>query len=392
MTEPVNVDKVDPETLVLRAKPPRVIRIKRNVLIGVSAAGCLVLMGLTWLGLSPSLLQHGPARVEEKDPEKHKAGIPEQINALPKTYADVPQLGQPLPGDLGGPILEHQKRHQLADGVAETSHAASVARSATEPQTSGLFFQAATATGSAMPPPAVVIAGPNDQSLMKVGALPLPGPSRTAKVTFLESAVRSETVNPHEMQAPVSSRVVMAGTVISAALITGLNSDLPGLVLAQVTRDVSDVTGRRAVIPQGTRLIGKYDSTISFGQKRALIIWQRLIWPDGRSLEIDNMPATDRSGYAGLSDGVSFHTASLLKGIGLSTMLGITSELGTNSDNDLVEAMREAVQETANQAGQKIVARQIDVQPTLTVRPGWPLRVIVQKDLVIGTGDIDHGY
>jgi type IV secretion system protein VirB10 len=169
-----------------------------------------------------------------------------------------------------------------------------------------------------------------------------------------------------------------------------LNSDLPGTVLAQVTADVHDsLTGRRTLIPQGTRLIGKYDSTISFGQSRVLVIWQRLIWPDGRSLEIDNLPASGLDGFGGLKDGVSFHTMSLLQGIGLSTLMGVAGELGKDSDDDLVKAIREATQETANQAGQKIVSRKLDVQPTLTVRPGWPLRVIVQKDLIISTGASD---
>lgn len=387
MTEPEKVDKVDPETLVLRAKPRHVIRIKRNLLIGLAGVGCVVLVGLTWLGLAPSLIRPVTPSVDDKDPEKHKAGLPDQVAGLPKTYADVPQLGEPLPGDLGKPILEHRRLHGDVT-LAEAGAPASVKPSPpSEDRTSSLFFQ----TGSTAPAERPMTSNPNppatdNQSLMALANLPQPSSPSAAKTAFLETANLSANINPYAVQVPASPNIVMAGTVISAALITGLNSDLPGTVLAQVTRDVLDLTGRVILIPQGTRLIGKYDDTVSFGQSRALIVWQRLIWPDGRSLQIDNVPASDTSGYAGLYDQVSFHTASLLEGIGLSTLLGLTGELGNDSDDDLVKALRQSAQQTANEAGQKIVSRQLDVQPTLKVRPGWPLRVIVQKDFIITTG------
>lgn len=392
MTEVTPPEKVDPETLVLRAKPRRVIRIKRNLLIGLVAVGCLALVGLVWLGLAPSLIKPGAPTASDKDPEKHKAGLPDQVTALPKTYADVPQLGQPLPGDLGRPILEHERKHGAADAAAMAGSARSARASAAEAaRTSGLFVvttdKAASGAGSGV---GEAVAGLDRSSMAlpiaTAGVAPL---GQAAKVAFLDGAASGATLNPHTVQAPTSPYVVMAGTVISASLVTGLNSDLPGLVLAQVTADVHDsATGRQVMIPAGTRLIGKYDSSVSFGQSRVLVVWQRLIWPDGRSLVIDNLPATDVEGFAGLADRVDYHTASLLKGVGLSTLLGISGELGQNSDDDLVEAVRRSVQDTSNQAGQKIVSRQLDVQPTVTVRPGAVLRVIVQKDLNLSLAEV----
>ena len=394
MTEVIPPEKVDPETLVLRAKPRRVIRIKRNLLIAISAVGCLALVGLVWLGLGPYLIHPVAPAVSDKDPEKHKAGVPEQVTALPKTYADVPLLGQPLPGDLGGPIMEHQKKHGTM-ALAETGSGSGQRAgrsSGEEARTSGLFFSTANQSGTAVPAAAGGGADHGleglNQSLM---ALPMgatvPAPQLTgqaAKVSFLETVKRDGSVNPHSVQAPASRNIVMAGTVISASLITGLNSDLPGTVLAQVTADVHDsLTGRITLIPQGARLIGKFDSQLSFGQSRILVVWQRLIFPDGRSLEVDNLPASDTEGFSGLADRVNYHTAALLKGIGLSTLLGISGELGRNTDDDFVAALRRSVQETANSTGQNIVSREIDVQPTVTIRPGMPLRVIVQKDLVL---------
>jgi len=132
-----------------------------------------------------------------------------------------------------------------------------------------------------------------------------------------------------------------------------------------------------------TRLLGQYDDQVAFGQSRALVVWKRLIRPDGTSLEIDNMPATDPQGYAGLADRVDYHTWRLLKGVGLSTLLGLAAHDGGDDDSDLVRAFREATRDTANQAGQRIVENTLAIQPSITVRPGWPVRVIVHKDLIL---------
>ena len=206
------------------------------------------------------------------------------------------------------------------------------------------------------------------------------------KLDFLNAKEDDRAIyNPHGLQQPVSPYQVMAGTLISASLITGLNSDLPGLVIAQVTDNVYDtVTGGTLLIPQGARLIGTYDSVIAFGQSRALVAWQRIVMPNGSSIVIDNLPATDTSGYAGLEDEVDYHTWTLLKGIALSTLVGVGSQVtfGSNQSN-LVEAIRESTQESTNQAGQRIVEKDLNIQPTITVRPGWPLRVLVHKDLVL---------
>lgn len=164
-----------------------------------------------------------------------------------------------------------------------------------------------------------------------------------------------------------------------------MNSDLPGPAIAQVTENVFDTaTGEHLLLPQGTRLFGKYDSVVAFGQKRALMVWTRLILPNGNSMVIENLPASDVAGYAGLEDEVDLHTWQLLKGIGLATLLGVGTQLSLgNDEGDLVKALRESVQQTTNRAGQRLIERQLDVQPTITVRPGWPLRIIVSKDLVL---------
>jgi type IV secretion system protein VirB10 len=210
---------------------------------------------------------------------------------------------------------------------------------------------------------------------------------QTHKLSFFKSAPDQDVYNQHSLQRPASPYQLMAGTIISASLVSGLNSDLPGFAIAQVTENVFDtVSGRYLLIPQGSRLVGKYDNVVAFGQERALVVWQRIIFPDGGSIVIDNLPATDAGGYAGLEDQIDPHAWRLLKGVALATVLGVGSQLAagsSNGDSDLVKALQQSVQSTSNRAGQRLVERNLNVQPTITVRPGWPLRVIVHKDLVL---------
>lgn len=155
----------------------------------------------------------------------------------------------------------------------------------------------------------------------------------------------------------------------------------PGSVFTQNVYD--SVTGRTLLIPQGSRLIGSYDSVVAFGQSRALVVWQRIIMPDGSSIQIDNLPATDAQGYSGLEDDVDYHTWALIKGVAISTLLGVGTELSLTSQSDLLVSIRESTHDSLNQAGQQITQKNLNIQPTIKVRPGWPLRVIVHKDLIL---------
>ena len=206
--------------------------------------------------------------------------------------------------------------------------------------------------------------------------------SQARKIEFAASPEGDQ--NPHELRAAPSLWTLSAGTVIPASLITGLNSDLPGTVIAQVTENVRDsATGRTILIPQGARLLGRYDSLVAYGQRRALLVWTRIVFPDGSSIGLDNLPATDLAGYAGLEDRVDSHTWQLLKGIALSTLLGAGTQLSFGGGGDLVRALRESTQQNAADAGDRITGHNLDVQPTITVRPGWPVRVLVSNDLVL---------
>jgi type IV secretion system protein TrbI len=274
------------------------------------------------------------------------------------------------------------------DAEAERQRLAQQARAARE---AGVFFQVAS------PSSAVVEEGTDNHAALDESEVAQSDATRLNldperdpnyqqhKLDFLNGKVAGGMYNPHALQEPVSPYQIMAGTVIAAALVTGLNSDLPGEVIAQVIENIFDsVTGETLLIPSGSRLIGSYDHVVAFGQSRALVVWRRIIMPDGSSIEIDNLPATDAAGYAGLEDEVDFHTWRLIKGIALATLLGVGTELtfGTG-EGDLVRALRQSTQESTNQAGQRLVEKNLNIRPTITVRPGWPLRVIVEKDLVL---------
>lgn len=397
MTEETSATaKADPETLVLRGAPGRVVRFRRGAIIAIAALGSTAIVGAAWVALKPATFRM-VAGSDDRGDSGAKAPADALANA-PKSYGDVPQLGPPLPGDLGRPILEHQRSIGAAIPPAGPDQAAQAAeaerqRIATErkaaresgvmTQMSGANRSAAVASPEASTAPTTATAAPTNPRLALDPERDPNGQQR--KADFLAGKDGAGDINPHALVPAASPWTLSAGSVIAASLITGLNSDLPGLVTAQVTENAYDsVTGRTLLIPQGSRLIGSYDSVVAFGQKRALVVWQRIILPDGSSIRIENVPATDTAGYAGLADRVDVHTWQLLKGVALSTLLGVGTELSFgSSESDLVRAIRESAQQNGSRAGDQLVTRNLNIQPTIRVRPGWPLRVVVHNDLVL---------
>jgi type IV secretion system protein VirB10 len=379
------------ETLTLQAQPRRVTRFKKKVVIGLSAVLSASLCGATWLALNPPTLHR--ASNDELTNTQQKS-VADGLNGLPRTYGDMQQktqLGAPMPGDVGAAMIKREQAFGVRPDPEEEAargerlRQAQKARAAEE---AGVFFQLVTKSQAAAKSAAVspnANASPFGTSVPQTNAGADPN-GQNEKLAFLNSKASGDIYNPHPLQQPASPYQVMAGTVIAASLVTGLNSDLPGYVIAQVTENVFDtVSGHYLLIPQGTRLLGKYDSVVAYGQKRALVVWNRLILPDGSSVVIDNLPATDTQGYAGLEDGVDFHTWQLIKGVVLSSLLSIGSEasFGTGQQSDLLRVLQRATGNSVNQAGQSLTERNLNIQPTLTMRPGWPLRVIVHKDLVL---------
>lgn len=370
--------------LRLRAKRPVVVRLSPKVLIGLGSVSAVAILG----AVAYAMTAH---RSEKASPELYSVGSkpPEQVRTLPGDYRAPPKLGPPLPGDLGGPILGSGAPAPAIGagaspaGAAAQDPAAQAGRQRLDQEreaarTSRLFASDAQATADLARSPAAM-----GDDLAQFAAGAAAGP--VAGGGLLDGPVDRRTTSVDRLSAPASPYVVQAGAVIPAALVTGIRSDLPGQIIGQVTQQVYDSpTGRVLLIPQGSKLIGVYDSRVLFGQTRLLLAWTRLILPDGRSLVLEKLPAGDVEGYAGLADRVDRHWGGLFGMAALSTLLGIGAELGEDDDeSDLIQALRTGSGGTFNQVGQQAVGRGLSVAPTLTIRPGSPVRVIVTRDLVL---------
>ncbi|MER9955240.1 TrbI/VirB10 family protein [Mesorhizobium australicum] len=375
-----------PATMRLRGEAPRVTRLSRRMLAGLGLVASLGVGGALIYALQT---RHGGPGNEELFSTDNRttadglAGLPRDYSGVPQP--SVPQLGPPLPGDLGRPILNAQNRGQPVQGVsAEEQRRLQEIESA---RTSRLFAGTETRSAPFMSAP-VSSEKPTIESPTLAGlGLAAEASTPTAQerqVAFLNAAVDRHTVSSDRVAAPTSPYILQAGSIIAAALITGIRSDLPGQITAQVTENVYDSpTGHILILPQGARLIGQYDNGVGFGQRRVLLVWNRIIMPNGRSIVLERQPGADAEGYAGLEDGVDYHWGDLAKAAGLSTLLGIGAELAIDDDQRLLGAIRDGAQDAINDAGQQIVRRQLSVQPTLTIRPGFPVRVIVTRDLVL---------
>lgn len=372
----------------LRGETPRVTRLSRKVLAGVGL--------MASLGIGGALIYALQTRDDGKPVEElystENRSTADGLAGLPRDYSGVPQLGPPLPGDLGRPILGAQNRGQpVPAGVAPPNPGLSAEeqrrlQEIETARTSRLFAGTETRPTGPSSPGTAAITPPPAPDLASLGLAPQPAtPSaQERQLAFLNAAADRRTVAPDRVAAAASPNILQAGTVISAALITGIRSDLPGQITAQVTENTYDSpTGRILLVPQGTRIIGQYDNNVQFGQSRVLLVWNRLIFPNGRSIVLERQPGADSEGYAGLQDGVDYHWWDLAKAAGLSTLLSIGAELATNDDDRLIQAIRNGGQDTINDAGQQIVRRQLNIAPTLTIRPGFPVRVIITRDLVL---------
>ena len=378
MSEPQAGGPIEPDMRLRGSRSP-VTRLSRKVLIGLGIVAAAGVTGALFVALEPhrSTTSSELYNTGNRTTPDGLANLPRDYTGLPK---NVPQLGPPLPGDLGRPIantgtpvpgmptgtdLEQQR-------IAQEQEAARTSRLFT---TTNFRQSAETPAAPAATAPAATAATANSGGLT----------SQDHKLAFLNGAVDRRTTSPDRVQPAASKYVLQAGSIIPASLITGLRSDLPGQVTAQVTEDVYDSpTGKFLLIPQGARLVGQYDAQISFGQTRALLVWNRLIMPNGRSIVLERQPGADPEGYAGLEDEVDNHWGMLFKAAILSTLLSVGSEAGTsNSENSLVQAIRQGTSQSFSQAGQQVVGRSLNVQPTITIRPGFPVRVMVTHDLVL---------
>lgn len=378
--------------LRLRPEPPRVTRLSRKMLIGLGGVSAVAITAALFWALD-SNRRSGQSQTELYNTENRTTA--DGLAGLPRDYTGIPQLGPALPGDLGRPILraQEQGRPVVAPNI-QTPRAdpeeqrrlaeiesARVAKVFTESRGVQAPTAQAAGPGAVRVDPATGLTLPTETPPLDPGAAQN---MQDRKLAFVNAAADRRTVSPDRVQEKASPHVVQAGTVIPAALITGINSDLPGQITAQVTEQVFDSpTGRHLLIPQGARLIGQYDSQVAFGQRRVLLVWNRIVMPDGTSIVLERLQGADAGGYSGLEDEVDYHWGQIFRAAVLSTLLGVGTQLSANNESDIARAIRESTQDAASDIGRQIIRRQLNIQPTLTVRPGFPVRIIVNRDLMM---------
>ena len=391
--------KVAPEAVALRAQPRPVTRLNRRTLAILTGGLSVAVLGATIWSLQPHRRgandQTELYNVDRVSKSEGLDGLPSDYSKLPK----VPELGPPLPGDLGPAIVASQRPvtptyappgHDPADALRKEAEAAAASsvffRSGKPGQAVGAAAQAAPGAPSAMAAFDPLAAGPASTAAQPADPTVVQN-RQEQKEAFLKGG-STETRNSGHLQMPASPYQVMAGTVIAAALVTGIKSDLPGDVIATVTEPIYDTaTGKFLLIPQGSRILGRYNSQVSYGQSRVQMVWNRIILPDTSSLTLDNLVGTDPAGYAGVEDEIDRHWGRILAGAALTTLLGVGAELAAPANrqdgNRIIIAGRDGLQDSVNQVGQEMTRRNINIQPTLTARPGLPVRIVANRDLVL---------
>ena len=406
--------KEDPAILALRASPRPVTRLNRRTVAALlGSVGFIVFLATMW-ALQPKHSKKPDAGPELQPTQQvtHADGLqtlPRDYGSIPK----VPQLGPPA-GEFGRPVLREEQAAGIAADASQSDFrpnsevdADRVAKLRLQDETEAaakaqVFFQTGRQgrdasrspdTVPAPPPPGTDLQGVSGPApSVGVPAAPrddvLEQNQQDHKQSFINRSSDPKSYSAASLQTPLSLYQVMAGTIIPAALVTGINSDLPGEIIATVTENVYDtVTGRYLLVPQGSRLLGQYDSEVTYGQRRVLLVWTRLLMPNGSSIVLERLPGVDGAGYSGIEDDVNWHWGRIFAGAALTTLLGVNAQLvaaNTNtSSGSIVIATRQSAQDSVNQVGQQITRKNLSIQPTLTARPGLPLNVIVNKDIVL---------
>ena len=371
-------------TYTKSALPPRAITFDRKV---VTIAGIVVVL-LMFIAFKTGITvksKHNETDVEQTaQPGQMLASLPDDYSK----FRPTPQVVQtPIIIERGPPETSEAEKLRLKL-EAERLERRQAARQ------SGVAFAVSAQAAPASASSALAELGVSQAT--KDSSTPLTAQSardeanrQDDKKNFLDNDREQEVYVRSQLISPRSPYQVMAGTVLPGVMLTGINSDLPGQILGQISQNVFDsVEGRHLLVPQGTKVIGEYDSRIAYGQERVLIIWTRLIFPNGRSITLEGMPGVDMSGYAGLTDQVNNHYFKLLGGVVFSSLLGASAQLAegrnySSTDPRYSELAAQGIAKNANDVGQEITRKNLNIQPTLEIRPGFRFSVFVNKDVIL---------
>jgi type IV secretion system protein VirB10 len=390
----LHASKISPDDPRLRLDRPRSRTLRRApVLIAVLAVGVVVAVALLAALAGPS---NDPSISKKDQPEpdvstKDPVPLPDVIKEAPvvgDTPARVPRTRAESPMPQQSSVADQRAEAALQARQEELFRARAAA----------VFIagdELAVTASQASPDPARR-EGSRDDDPAKAAGAAAPDPSRPPdpnlqerKNDFLARAgVSGAEYLEKGVSPPRSPYEVKAGTVIPTVLISGINSDLPGQVVAQVRENVYDtVSGNYLLVPQGSRLLAAYDSMVAWGQERVLVCWNRLIRPDGSSITLDCMPGVDLAGYAGFADQVDNHWWRILSGAVFSSLLAATAQRSQGDVTGYQPTFPQIWASNAagqiNQTGQQLTQKNLQLQPTITVRPGFSVNVLVTKDIVL---------
>ncbi len=402
-----------PEPLTGHTALPQVKRFNRKMVVGLGF--CVAVVVVAAFGVA---LTRGPPAQKFADPSAQAAAAAptasDAINSLPGDYAEarknvsaagpsgIPTLGPPLPGDIGAVALRDGVRtgQPAANRLSPYEQALEQQRidelkRAQKARETGFGFTGGSSNVSSGAAGTYQMTADRESPAAAVGAalagLAKPATDRDAdnrqddKTAFLDKERQNRWALERSVQWPTSPYTMLAGTILPGVLITGINSDLPGQIKGQISQNVYDtVTGHHLLLPQGTEVLGEYDSRITYGQSRVLVVWTRLIRPDGSNIDLENMPGVDLSGYAGLTGKVDRHLGRLITAVVLGSLIEAGAQSGTNyTVPTFTDRARQGAGQGVNEATQQIVRKELSVQPTIRVAPGARFNVFATKDIVL---------
>ena len=374
---------VDPHAPKMSPDDPR-LRLERPASRTLRAAPIVALTGALGgaVALAVGLALQAPPKASAVRPDPSGTPAPPVVpDAIRNALASSP-LQHVATVDAGGPVRSVATRGEAPEDSARRLEQ----ERSLKAQNAEILFASAPGGAEQARVPEAPRAPEASGAAASLGGAEDPN-LQDRKNAFLAGRKSSDTLMA-TLQHPKSPYEIQAGTVIPAVLITAINSDLPGPVIGQVRESVYDsVSGNFLLIPQGSRLLAHYDSMVAWGQERVLLCWNRLILPNGDSLNLQCMPAADLTGAAGLTDSVDEHWFRIVKGAAVASLLAATTQAvagNTDSYNPTVPQMwaHRAAGEVG-QAGQRITARNLNVQPTITVRAGFSVNVVVTQDMTL---------
>ena len=396
--------RLPPDHPGLQLDQPQARTLRKGPVVLASSLLAVAVAVAAFIALSPKSHEAQAATPVLPEGTSKNIPIPDSVANAQGNDADLhppPKLGPPLGGadpektppakTGGGSSFGKQALRQLAREQREKAFSSPILADLEAPQQEQGLPAAATAAagliGAAMngatpkanqsPTAAVGATGGGDANLQQ------------HKADFISrDGANNATYLSQPVLMPRSPFEVKAGTIIPTTLLTGINSDLPGQIVGQVRENVYDtVSGAYLLIPQGSRLIAAYDSAVSFGQERVLVCWNRLIRPDGVSISLECMPGVDLAGSSGFSDEVNHHWWRIVTGVALGTLLSATATSAAGNVTGYAPTVPQLWAANAggavNQAATQLTQKNLAIQPTITIRPGYSVNVLVSRDIVI---------